>query len=69
MKTYAKDPLLIVSVLLAVTGAVQASTGLLSQLAEQHPVSFGLAMTAISVLTGALTAVKTYLTNNPRPPT
>lgn len=67
-KAYAKDPLLLVSVLLAVAGAVQANTGLLSKIAEQYPTAFGLVMMGISVSTGALTAIKTYLVANPRPP-
>ncbi len=65
MKHYARDPLLIVSVLLATTGAVQANTGLLSTLAEKHPTGFGLAMMGISIVTGALTAFKTFLLNRP----
>lgn len=68
MKSYAKDPLLIVSVLLAVTGAVQANTGLLSKLAEEYPTGFGLAMMLVSITTGALTAFKTFLLNKPTPP-
>lgn len=66
MKTYAKDPLLLVSVLLAVTGAVQANTGLLSKAAEEYPTTFGLVMMAVSITTGALTAVKTFLLNRPQ---
>ncbi len=65
MKQYAKDPLLLVSVLLAVTGAVQANTGALSKLAEEYPTGFGLAMMAISVFTGVLTTIKTFLLNKP----
>lgn len=54
-----KDPLLWISILLAVTGAIQASTGALSALAANYPLGFGVAMTVISVMTGVLTAIKT----------
>lgn len=65
---HARDPLLWVSILLAVTGSIQASTGLLSTLAAQHPVAFGLVMTGISVATGILTVIKTNLTLSGAPP-
>lgn len=58
MNNQVRDPLLIISVLLAVTGGIQASTGALSMLADEYPLAFGLAMTAISVVTGVLTAIK-----------
>lgn len=67
MKQYTKDPLLIVSVVLAATGAVQASTNLLSPLLQKYPTGFGLAMTGVSMVTATLTALKTYLAS--RPPT
>jgi hypothetical protein len=67
MKRYLKDPLLVVSVLLAVTGALQASQGFLTALVQRYPIAFGLAMTAVSCTTGVLTVLKTYLTT-PRPP-
>lgn len=60
MNTNAKDPLLILSVLLAVTGAIQASTGLLSTLASQHPIAFGVTMTLISVATAVLSVLKNH---------
>lgn len=68
MNRYLKDPLLLISALLAITGAVQASTGMLSALAEQYPVAFGVAMTAVSAATGVLTALKTYLISQPKRP-
>ena len=58
---HSKDPLLWVSILLAVTGAIQASTGQLTALAAQHPVAFGIAITAISVTTAVLTVIRTNL--------
>lgn len=61
MNKYARDPLLWVSVLLAATGAVQASTGLLSEVASRYPVAFGVAMTMVSVATAVLTAIKTAM--------
>jgi hypothetical protein len=68
MKRYAKDPLLIVSVLLAATGAVQASTNYLAPLLTKYPTAFGLAMTTISIVTGTLTALKTFIANRPSTP-
>jgi hypothetical protein len=68
MSPHAKDPLLVISVLLAITGTVQASTGLLSALAARHPLYFGLAMTAISVVTAVLTVLKTNLAMRQTPP-
>jgi hypothetical protein len=65
MNQYAKDPLFVISLLLAVSGAIQTSTGLLSKLADQYPISFGIVMTAISATTAVLTAVKTHMINNP----
>jgi hypothetical protein len=61
MKT-TRDSLLWISVLLAVTGGLQASTGFLSDLAEKYPIAFGVAMTAISVTTGVLTVLRTLKT-------
>lgn len=63
LKPYLKDPLLLVSVLLAATGAIQANTGMLSELAKQYPTAFGLTMTLVSVVTGVLTAIKIALLN------
>lgn len=60
MNTNAKDPLLLLSILLAVAGAIQASTGHLSALAAQYPVGFGLAVTATSITTAVLTVLKNY---------
>lgn len=68
MKQYAKDPLLSISIALAALGAVQASTGLLSELAHRYPITFGLVMTAISVSTAVLTVIKTYQMQPPPPP-
>jgi hypothetical protein len=56
-----KDPLLIVSILLAITGAIQASTGYFSDMMTAHPIRFGLGMTAVSIVTGVLTVVKSYI--------
>jgi hypothetical protein len=65
MNKYLKDPLLLVSILLAAAGAIQANTSMLSELAAKHPTAFGLVMTAVSVVTGVLTAFKTFLLNRP----
>lgn len=69
MKQYAKDPLLIVSVLLAVTGAFQASTNQLAPLLAKYPIAFGIAMTLVSAATGTLTVLKTFIANRPAPDT
>lgn len=69
MKQYFKDPLLLVSVLLAITGGLQASQGLLSEAIKQHPIGFGIAMTITSCVTGALTVLKTALAQRPSPNT
>lgn len=61
MNKYTKDPLLWISILLAMAGGVQANTGYLSDLATKHPTAFGLTMTGISILTGALTALKSFI--------
>lgn len=60
-QAHARDPLLWISILLAITGTVTASTGFLSNLAAQHPTAFGIAMTATSVVTAVLTVLKTQL--------
>jgi|WetSurMetagenome_2_1015567.scaffolds.fasta_scaffold857589_2 hypothetical protein len=68
MKNLFKDPLFLVSILLAITGGVQANTGQLSALATEYPTAFGLVMSTISIVTAVLTAVKTMLLNQPKDP-
>lgn len=63
----AKDPLVWISVLLAITGGIQASTGLLSTVASEYPTVFGLVMTGISVTTAVLTVLKNQLTQRTSP--
>lgn len=58
MKNYLKDPLLWISILMAIFGSIQSATGLLSLFAEAYPLAFGLCMTAISAVTGVLTVLK-----------
>jgi hypothetical protein len=58
MREYLKDPLLWISILMAIFGSVQSATGLLTLFAEAYPIAFGIAMTAISAITGSLTALK-----------
>jgi len=61
VKTLLKDPLFVLSLILAALGGIQASVGYLSPLVEQHPLGFGLAMTTISVFTATLTAARAGL--------
>lgn len=58
-----KDPLLLVSIALAITGGFQASNGFLSALAEEHPTLFGLTMMGVSIFTGILTTIKSFILN------
>ncbi len=58
-----KDPLLWVSVALAITGGIQAGTGFLSSLAELYPIAFGVSMLVISIFTGVLTVIKSFISN------
>lgn len=67
MKSIFKDPLFLVSVLLAITGTIQASTSMLSVLATKYPTAFGLAITGVSIVTAVLTAIKTQLLTTARP--
>ncbi len=60
-----KDPLLWVSVFMAITGGIQAGTGFLSPLTEQYPIASGLVMLGVSIATGVLTVVKSFLSSAP----
>lgn len=57
-----KDPLFVVSLLLAITGAIQSSQGLLTELIQRYPVAFGLSMMGVSILTAVLTVIKSTIT-------
>lgn len=58
MNKHLTDPLTIISVLLAITGAVQGAGGLLTPLMTKYPMQFGIGMTIVSTLTGVLTYLK-----------
>ena len=58
---HAKDPLLGLSVLLAILGALQASQGLLTQLIEKYPTTFGISMTVISCAVAGLTVYRNVI--------